>query len=375
MLAHRIERLATLLLLFLTACTVFPAARTTPHAATRRVVIPGEEADTLAETSGDSDGELVAVRTHDGREVWVPEASLGGASLVPGTWVLLRQGGALVTAAVARSLDDFVEVDAAGVRAIVPVSDVVARLHHGPVAPETPPPPPPVVTTPPPPPPAPTPIAHMVVLEATSQARVAMLDACTGDVADVTFPDGTQAHVPRSDLRPLRVRAGDHVTAMWNGSAPYPATIVATRDSLVRARWDDESPEQWIELTDVQSVDGVATGSVSGCPHRAVLVDQGARTRIGRLLACEASSATVLDSEGAPRTVSRESLTRVPLHVGDAVEARWNGTPYEAIVLGIGERVHVRWYDASEGDVDPADLVTFRAREARASEPAICPDV
>jgi len=34
----------------------------------------------------------------------------------------------------------------------------------------------------------------------------------------------------------------------------------------------------------------------------------------------------------------------------------------------------VRWYDGSEGDVDPADVVTFRARGDRASEPAACPD-
>jgi len=65
----------------------------------------------------------------------------------------------------------------------------------------------------------------------------------------------------------------------------------------------------------------------------------------------------------------------VPLRVGDAVEARWSGTPYAAIVLTLGDRIHVRWYDGTENDVDPADLVTVRASDGRPNEPVACPGV
>jgi hypothetical protein len=362
----RLERALTLAILLVTACTVLPAARTPAHVATRRVAIPGEEADTLGETSTEGEGALVPVHTHDGRELWVHEASLGGAAIVPGTWVLVRQNGALVTAPVTRSLDDFVEVELAGAPVILAIGDVLARLHHGPPVAHTDPP----VVTPPVLPP-PTPLGQMVLLDAAPRARTARLETCAGDRAHVTYPDGTATDVPTSALHPLRVRAGDHVTALWSGT-PYPAIILATRDSLVRARWEDGT-EQWVELTDVQAVEGAVSGAVHGCPHHAVLVDEGVRTRIGRVLACEADHATVLDAAGTPRSLAREALVRVPLRVGDAIEASWNGTPYEAIVLSIGERIHVRWSDTTENDVDPADLLTFRVLEERAAEPASCP--
>ncbi len=364
----RLERLATLLLLFLTACTVFPPAQMPSRAETRRVVIPGEEADTLAETTGATEGTLVPLRTHDGREVWVAESALGGASLVPGTWVLVRQSGQVLTAAIARSMDDFVEVEIGGASAILPIGDVLARLHHGPPAPEVAPPPPPALT---PPAPAPTPLEHIVLLESTPRLRAGMLADCSGSTAHVMFADGTDVRVPRADLHPLRVRAGDHVMALWSGS-PYPAVILATRDSLVRARWEDES-EQWIELTDVVSVEGAASGSVSGCPSRTVLVDEGARVRVGRILACEGTHATVLGSDGTPRTVEVASLVRVPLRVGDAVEALWGDTVYDGVVLSITDVLRIHWSDGTENDVDPADLVMFRSHEARPAEPASCP--
>lgn len=369
MTVRRIELLATLLVLLATACAVLPPARTPTRAETRRVTIPGEEADTLAETSGDAEDGLVPLRTHDGRDVWVRETALAGATIVPGTWVLVRQEGQLLTVAVARSLDDFVEVDVAGTMRIVPIGDVLARLHHGPVIAATELPPPPVVAPLPPP----TPLAQIVALDDTSSSRAGILDECSGGTGHVVFPDGTDTRVATSALHPLRVRSGDHVTALWSGGSPYPGTVLAVRDSLVRVRWEDETAE-WVELTDVQSVDAAATGAIHGCPHGAVLVDEGPRTHVGRVLACEAGQATVLDANGTPRSVAVDALHRVPLRVGDAIEARWNGTPYDGIVLSIGERLHVRWYDASENDVDPADLVSFRAREARPTEAASCPD-
>jgi len=363
----RLERLAILVVLLGTACTVLPAVRPTIHAETRRVALPGEEADTLGETMGETEGSLVPVRTHDGRELWVREATLGGASLVPGTSVLLSQSGTLVTVTVTRSLDDFVEVDLNGARSIVPTSQIVARLHHGP-APLAPPP---VAVAPPPPPPL-TPLVQMVVLEPAPLLRAGTIEACSAGLVHVMFPDGSDVRVPTSNVHPLRVRAGDQVMALWNES-PYAGVILATRDSLVRVRWEDET-EQWVELTDVQSVEAEPTGALRGCGHQHVLVDEGARSHVGHVIACEGAFATVIDGTGTPRRIARESVTRLPLRVGDAIEARWNGTPYTAIVLSLGDRVHVRWYDASEGDVDPADIVRFRALEARASEPASCPD-
>jgi len=365
----RLERLAVVLVLLGTACTVLPAVRSPVQVETRRVTILGEEADTLGDTTGQNETGLVAVHTHDARDVWVRESALGGASLVAGNAVLVRSSGAIVTAQVVRALDDFAELELNGASTIVPTSDIVARLHHGtPVAP----PPPAVVTPPPPPPPAPTPLARMVALEVAPLSRVAMLDSCSAGVAHVTFSGGAEGHVATSQLHPLRVSAGDHVTALWNES-PYPGIILRTRDALVRVRWEDES-EQWIDLDDVQSVEAAATGVVHGCAPQRVLVDEGARTRVGRVIACEGSSATILDADGTPRQVERASTRQLPLRVGDAIEARWSGTPYDAIVLTLGERLHVRWYDGSEGDVDPADVVTFRARGDRASEPAACPD-
>jgi hypothetical protein len=343
----RLERLAVVLVLLGTACTVLPAVRSPVQVETRRVAILGEEADTLGDTTGQTETGLALVHTHDARDVWVRESALGGASLVAGNAVLVRWNGAIVATQVVRALDDFAELQLNGTSTIVPASDVVARLHHGtPVAPL-----PPAVVAPPPPPPPPTPLARMVALEVAPLSRVAMLYACSAGVAHVTFPGGSEGHVATSQLHPLRVSAGDHVTALWNES-PYPGIILRTRDALVRVRWEDES-EQWIDLEDVQSVEAAATGVVRGCAPQRVLVDEGARTRVGRVIACEGSSVTILDADGTPRQLDRASTQQLPLRVGDAIEARWSGTPYDAIVLTLGERLHVRWYDGTEGDVDP----------------------
>jgi len=226
--------------------------------------------------------------------------------------------------------------------------------------------------------PAPTPstavtsLAQMVVLEAAPVLRAGTIEACSAGVAHVVFPDGSDVSVPMSSVHPLHVSAGDHVTARWHESS-YPAVIVATRDSSARVRWGDES-EEWIELTDIQSLEGEATGTVESCGHQHVLVDEGGRSHVGRVIACEGAFATVLDASGTTRRIERATATRLPLRVGDSIEARWRGTAYAAVVLSLGELVHVRWYDATEGDVQPTDIVTFRASEARPSEPVSCPD-
>jgi hypothetical protein len=365
---RRLERFAILLVLLGTACTLLPRPHTPVHAETRLVTIPGEAADTLAETTGPVEDALVPVHTHDGRDLWVRDATLGGAMLVPGTSVIVRYQDHATTASVSRSLDAFVEVDIGGSSAILPIGDVLARMHRV-AAPTVAPPTDPAVVTPPPPPP--TPLAQMVTLETTHLLHAASIASCTAGTAHVVLADGTETDALLADVHPMRVRAGDRVSALWNGS-PYPAFVTAVRGSLVHVRWEDAS-EQWIDLTDVQSVEGTSGVAVQGCPHRTVLVDEGARVAVGRLLACDGERATVLGADGTPRTVTRDSLSRVPLRIGDAIEARWNGSPYEATVLSIGDRLHIRWYDSSEADVDPADLVTFRAHDGRATEAASCP--
>lgn len=371
MIARRVERLVTLLLLLVTACAIPPALRGPAPVATQHVAVVGEEADTLGEVALETQGGLVTVTTHDGRSLVVREGALGGAGLVPGTWVLLRRDGRLEQVRVVRALDDYLEIERAGASEIVGASDVVARLHHGPSTPEVLPPVAPDVVTPPTLPP-PTPLAQMTLLEASPTTRVARLVECSAAGARLALHDGSELVVPMSDLHPLRVRAGDHVTALWNES-PYPGVVMATRDDLVRIRWEDESV-QWVDADDVQSVEAAASGAVHGCPTgHAVLFDEGMRTRIGRVIACEADRATVLDDAGTPRTVARETLAPLALRVGDPVQARWSGTPYDAVVLAIGDRIHVRWYDGSENDVDPADLVSIRVREPRTGEAPSCP--
>lgn len=371
MIARRVERLVTLLLLLVTACAIPPALRGPAPVATQHVAVVGEEADTLGEVAHEPEDGLVTVTTHDGRSVVVREGALGGAGLVPGTWVLLRREGRLEIVRVVRALDDYLEIERAGASEIVATTEVVARLHHGPVAPEVTPPVAPDVVTPPAVPPA-TPLAQMTLLEVAPTTRVGRILECTSAGVRIALHDASEVVVPATDVHPLRVRAGDHVTALWNES-PYPGVVMATRDDLVRIRWEDESA-QWIDLDDVQSVEAAGSGAVHGCPTgHAVLFDEGLRTRIGRVIACEADRATVLDAAGTPRTVARETLAPLVLHVGDAVQARWSGTPYDAVVLAIGERIQVRWYDGSENDVDPADLVAIRLRAPRTGEPVACP--
>ncbi len=371
MIARRVERLVTLLLLLVTACAIPPALRGPAPVATQHVAVVGDEADTLGEVETEAHEGLVTVTTHDGRSLVVHEGAIAGAGLAPGTWVLLRRDGRLEPVHVVRALDDYLEVERAGTTEIVGAAEVVARLHHGPAAPEVTAPVAPDQVTPPALPP-PTPLAQMALLEASPATRVGRLVECTAAGARLALHDGSELVVPAGDLHPLRVRAGDRVTALWNDS-PYPGVVLATRDDLVRIRWEDESV-QWVDLDDVQSIEIAGSGALRGCPTgHAVLFDEGVRTRIGRVIACEEARATVLDDAGTPRTVERATLASLVLRVGDTVQARWNGTAYDAVVLAIGERVHVRWYDGSENDVDPADLVSIRLREPRTGEPVACP--
>jgi hypothetical protein len=361
----RAERLATLLLVLAAACTTLPRPRT-PHAPTRHVLVIGEEADTLGE-SDRQDGEVLRVHTHDGRTLWVRAGDVADVRLVPGTWLLVRRVDGVASASVTRALDDFVEVSLPEGSVIVPAADVLAVLHHAPVAPTTPDV---EAVTPPTSPPAP--LSSLVAFDTVHPMRAGVVEDCEDGAAHLAMRDGSSLTAPVGDLHALSVEAGAHVTAMWNGS-PYPATIVATRSGLVRLRWDDGS-EEWRDRRDVVSVEVESVGApLRGCPRGAVLVDEGALIHVGRLLACDAGHATVLVQGGATETRDAETLVRAPLRVGDPISALWSGSPYDATIVSLGERVHVRWYDGSEGDVDPADVVSFRAHEARPSEPAMCP--
>jgi hypothetical protein len=78
--------------------------------------------------------------------------------------------------------------------------------------------------------------------------------------------------------------------------------------------------------------------------------------------------------DGIVRLVDPQRAVRARVAIGDHVEALWNHqTPYAAQVVSIGERVHVRWEDGSESDVDPADLLTYVRTEDRPIAPVECP--
>ncbi len=82
----------------------------------------------------------------------------------------------------------------------------------------------------------------------------------------------------------------------------------------------------------------------------------------------------VSTQDGVERLVEPVPAIRARVGIGDRVEALWNhDTPYAAQILSLGERVHVRWEDASETDVDPADLVSYVRTEDRPGEPVVCP--
>ncbi len=78
--------------------------------------------------------------------------------------------------------------------------------------------------------------------------------------------------------------------------------------------------------------------------------------------------------DGLVRLVEPATAVRARVGLGDRVEALWNHqTPYAAQVVSIGERVHVRWEDGSETDVDPADVITYVRTEDRPTEAVSCP--
>ncbi len=365
---------ALLASLALASCAPLPQVATAARE-TRQVVVVGDRADTLAETLGPEESGLVLVRTHDGRERWVREGAIATPQLSPGTWVLLSSAGSIVRGEITGTLDDFVEVRVDGVLGIAPLPHVLAILHAAPAsdAVETPTTTPDVAAAPP------TPITQMVTLEVSPVARVGLLQSCTAGATQITYADGTTAQAARADVHALRIQAGAHVEALWGGT-PYPAIVLATNGTLVQLRWEDAT-EQWVERTEVtRLLDGATGPAVRGCPSGTpVVVTDGERVRVGRVLTCDETTATVLDlsaSEGTipTRVVPLASLARLPLRAGDRVEARWNGgAAYAATVLTLGERVHLRWDDASETDVDPAEIVAYARHTERPAEPPTCP--
>jgi hypothetical protein len=103
-------------------------------------------------------------------------------------------------------------------------------------------------------------------------------------------------------------------------------------------------------------------------------VEIGQTVRVGPLLACEGTVRVVQARDGLVRLLEPQASTRARLSIGDRVEALWNhDTPYAAQVVTIGERIHVRWEDGSESDVDPNDIVSYVRTEERPSANVECP--
>jgi hypothetical protein len=127
---------ASVLALGATACASAPHPM--PIEETHRVAIPGQAADTLAETLESPEEGHVFVHTHDGREIWVEEARLVEPHLVEGSWVLVHHQGGIVPAQVVRPLDDFIELRVGENVGIAPMHAVVAILHEAPSVPVTP---------------------------------------------------------------------------------------------------------------------------------------------------------------------------------------------------------------------------------------------
>jgi hypothetical protein len=108
-----------------------------PMRETQRVAIAGQQADTIGETiEGPIEGHML-VRTNDGREVWVREASLSQPQLAVDAWVLVAHAGGIVPAQVVRALDDYIEVRVGTVVGIAPMHTIFAILHSAPTVPVT----------------------------------------------------------------------------------------------------------------------------------------------------------------------------------------------------------------------------------------------
>lgn len=356
----------------LTACiTVAPPPVTTSAAAeSRLVIVVGERADALGWTTSAAERGMVHVRMHDGRELVVREQGVAAPWLEAGRWVLRRTANGLEPAEIVSGLDAFLEVrPRGGASLIVPIGEVVGILHE-------PPPAPPSVT------PQVEPVrgsmAELVELGESPEVHAGRALGCANGHAHVLLAGGAELELPEARVRDLRVVVGQPVTAMWEGTA-YPAHVVGVRGHEARIAWDDgsDTPEQWVQLSMLDRLLGplperaTLTACRNGGP---VSVELGQRVRLGHLLACEGNVRVVQARDGIVRLVEPQTAVRARLSIGDRVEALWNHqTPYAAQIVSIGERVHVRWEDASESDVDPVDVVSYVRTEERPSAPAACP--
>jgi hypothetical protein len=257
-----------------------------------------------------------------------------------------------------------------GAPVIVPIAEVVGILHEAPAAPPTPPPPP---VEPPR-----GRMSELVELGETPDVRAGRALGCANGTVHVLLGGGRELDVPEAMVRDLRVIVGQPVTAFWEGTS-YPAHVVAVRGREARIAWDDgsDTPEQWVQLSMLDRIVGPlgARAALSACRSQGpVAVELGRRVRVGRLVSCEAGVRVVSTRDGVERLVEPAPAIRARVSIGDRVEALWNhDTPYAAQVLSLGERVHLRWEDASETDVDPADLISYVRTEDRPTEPVVCP--
>lgn len=348
-----------------------PPVVTTPPAESRLVVVVGDRADALGWTTSAAEHGMVRVRMHDGRDLVVREAGISAPRLEQGRWVLRRAAAGLEPAEIMSGMDAFLEVRPRGATAIIiPIGEVVGILH------EPPPTPPPAVVTPPEPPRGR--VAELVELSETPDVRAGRAMSCSNGNVHVLLGNGRELDVPEARVRDLRVVVGQPVTAFWEGTA-YPAHVVGVRGREARIAWDDgsDTPEQWVQLSMLDRVLGPppAQTALTACRSSgAVAVEIGQSVRVGHVLACEGNVRVVQGRDGIVRLVEPQASTRARLSIGDRVEALWNhDTPYAAQIVSIGERIHVRWEDGSETDVDPNDIVSYVRTEDRPSTNVECP--
>lgn len=374
-----VMRTAALVLVPLTGCITVapPPVTTSPPAESRLVMVVGERADALGWTTSAAEHGVVRVRMHDGRDLVVREQGVAAPWLEAGRWVLRRTPSGLEPAEIVSGLDAFLEVRPHGQASIIiPIGEVVGILHEPPAMPT---PVTPVVTPPPEPPRGR--MSELVELGESADVRAARALSCSGGLVHVLFADGSEADAPSASVRDLRLIVGQPVTALWEGTA-YPAHVTALRGREARIAWDDgsDTPEQWVQASMLDRIlgpsDGAAVrGTLAACRGAGpVAVEVGQRVRLGHLLACEGNVRVVQARDGIVRLVDPQRAVRARVAIGDHVEALWNHqTPYAAQVVSIGERVHVRWEDGSESDVDPADLLTYVRTEERPIAPVECP--
>jgi hypothetical protein len=209
--------------------------------------------------------------------------------------------------------------------------------------------------------------------------RAARALSCSGGNVHVLFANGSEADIPEASVRDLRVIVGQPVTAFWEGTA-YPAHVTAVRGREARIAWDDgsDTPEPWVQLSMLDRILGPppegARLPLAACRGAGpVAIEVGQRVRLGHLIACEGDVRIVQARDGIVRLLDPQRVVRARVAIGDRVEALWNHqTPYAAQVVSIGERVHVRWEDGSESDVDPPDVLTYVRTDDRAASPAEC---